>query len=174
MSGDVESALGHQLDGMRVRRLTRRRAESRRFDARAGRAVRQQSAHERLRHRAATHVARAQDEHAAGSFLGATVALGTEKTQRVGEELRHRGAQYSRWSDGHFYSDYTQFADPRGLEGARIGIARQFLPSTSETNAVFETAVQTLRDAGADVGDPVDIPTFDEFFADPSEIVVLV
>jgi amidase len=77
-------------------------------------------------------------------------------------------------SDGHFFSDYTQFADPQGLQGARIGIARQFLPSTAETDAVFETAVQTLRDAGAEVVDPVEIPTFDEFFADPSEIIVLV
>ena len=77
-------------------------------------------------------------------------------------------------SEGHFYTDYTQFVDPAGLQGARIGIARQFLPSTTETDAVFEAAVQTLRDASADVVDPVDIPTFDEFFADPSEIIVLV
>lgn len=35
-------------------------------------------------------------------------------------------------------------------------------------------AVQAMRDAGAVVIDPVEIPSFDDFFADPAEMIVLV
>jgi amidase len=77
-------------------------------------------------------------------------------------------------SDGHFFSDYTQFVDPNGLQGARIGVARQLTGVTAETDAIFEAAVQVLRDAGAEVIDPIELPSFDEFNADLSEIIVLV
>lgn len=77
-------------------------------------------------------------------------------------------------SAGNFFSDYRQFVDPSGLEGARIGVARQFLGATPETDAVFEEAVQVLNDAGAVVVDPVEIPSFDAFNADQSEIIVLI
>jgi amidase len=78
-------------------------------------------------------------------------------------------------SDGHFFTDYSQFADPNGLEGARIGIARQLTSGvTDETAAIFEEAVQVLSDAGAEVIDPIELPSFDEFNADQSEIIVLV
>lgn len=77
-------------------------------------------------------------------------------------------------SAGNFFTDYRQFVDPNGLEGARIGIARQFTGVTPETDEVFEQAVQVMQDAGAIVIDPVDIPSFDAFNADPSEIIVLI
>lgn len=78
-------------------------------------------------------------------------------------------------SAGHFFSDYAQFADPDGLEGARIGVARQLTGGvTDETAAIFEEAVQLLSDAGATVIDPIELPSFDEFNADQSEIIVLV
>ena len=67
-------------------------------------------------------------------------------------------------SAGHFFSDYAQFADPDGLEGARIGVARQLTGGvTDETAAIFEEAVQLLSDAGATVIDPIELPSFDEF-----------
>jgi amidase len=74
---------------------------------------------------------------------------------------------------GHLFTDYLQFVNPNGLEGARIGVARQFTGATTETDAVFEEAVQIMRDAGAVVIDPVELPSFDEFNADQSEIIVL-
>jgi amidase len=77
-------------------------------------------------------------------------------------------------SVGHFSRNYSQFIDPNGLDGARIGIARQFLGSTPETDEVFEQAVQVMTDAGAVVIDPIEIPSFDEFNADPSELIVLI
>lgn len=77
-------------------------------------------------------------------------------------------------SIGHFSRDYRQFIDANGLAGARIGVARQFTGTTSETDEVFEQALQVMRDAGAVLIDPVEIPSFDAFNADPSETIVLV
>ncbi|MDT8450386.1 MAG: amidase [Wenzhouxiangellaceae bacterium] len=78
-------------------------------------------------------------------------------------------------SEGNVFSDYSPFVDPDGLAGARIGVVRQFDSSaTTETLEVFDRAVQVMRDAGAEVIDPVEIPSFDDFFADPAETIVLV
>lgn len=76
-------------------------------------------------------------------------------------------------SAGHFFRDYRQFINPDGLRGARIGIARQFTGVTPETDAIFEEAVEVMRNAGATTID-VEIPSFDEFNADQSEIIVLI
>jgi amidase len=76
-------------------------------------------------------------------------------------------------SAGKFSRNYVQFVNSRGLKGARIGIARQFTGATTETDEVFEQAVQVMRDAGAVVVDPVEFPSFDEFNADQSELIVL-
>lgn len=76
-------------------------------------------------------------------------------------------------SAGHFFRDYSQFVNANGLRGARIGVGRQFTGVTPETDAVFEDSLQVMRDAGATLVD-VEIPSFDEFNADPSEIIVLI
>lgn len=77
-------------------------------------------------------------------------------------------------SDGRFFRDYRQFVNADGLAGARIGVARQFTGVTTETDAVFEQSLQVMRDAGAILIDPVEIPSFDAFNADQSEIIVLI
>jgi amidase len=61
-------------------------------------------------------------------------------------------------SAGKSYTDYTQFLDADGLRGARIGVVRQFRVGISEhADAVFEVAVQRLRNAGA-ILETVEIP----------------
>ncbi len=77
-------------------------------------------------------------------------------------------------SAGRFFKDYRQFVNPDGLAGARIGVARQFTGATTETDEVFEQSLQIMRDAGATLIDPVEIPSFDAFNADQSEIIVLI
>jgi amidase len=77
-------------------------------------------------------------------------------------------------SAGHFHSNYHQFIHPDGLNGARIGVARQFTGVTPETDEIFDQAVQVMQDAGAVVIDPIEIPSFDAFNADQSEIIVLI
>jgi amidase len=79
-------------------------------------------------------------------------------------------------SAGNFHSDYTQFLDPDGLAGARIGVARggTFGTTTTEADAILEEALAAMRDAGATIVDPADPPSSQAFGADISELVVLV
>lgn len=60
-------------------------------------------------------------------------------------------------SEGQFHTDYTQFLDADALDGARIGIARDFMESDEEVDWVIEAALAAMRDAGADVVD-VELP----------------
>jgi len=78
-------------------------------------------------------------------------------------------------SAGKFFTDYTQFLNPDGLRGARIGVARDtFTGYSPETDAIFETAIETMRAAGAVIVDPADIPTAQDILADPAELIVLI
>ncbi len=79
-------------------------------------------------------------------------------------------------SAGKFSTNYTQFLDPHGLQGARIGVARGggFTGYNRETDRVFEEAIAAMADAGAVIVDPAEIPTIDELNADPAEIIVLI
>lgn len=78
-------------------------------------------------------------------------------------------------SAGRFHADYTQFLDPDALNGTRIGVARHsFWGYSDETDRVAEEAIQAMRDAGAVIVDPADIPNMDEINSDLAEIIVLV
>src|SRR5918999_4381747 len=78
-------------------------------------------------------------------------------------------------SAGRFRTDYRPFLDRNGLRGARIGVARNGVSGYSEeTERVFEAAIRAIRDAGATVVDPADIPTIDEINTGEAEIAVLV
>jgi amidase len=71
--------------------------------------------------------------------------------------------------------DYTQFLDPDGLVGARIGVARAGVTGYSEeTDAVFQAAIDAMAAAGATIVDPADIPTIDQINAGEEEVTVLV
>jgi amidase len=75
-----------------------------------------------------------------------------------------------------FHRNYVQFLDPDGLRGARIGVARSgsFFGYSEETDRIIEEAITAMRDAGATIVDPANIPTADTLFSDPAEIIVLV
>ncbi|HEY5564594.1 MAG TPA: amidase [Rhodothermia bacterium] len=62
-------------------------------------------------------------------------------------------------SEPHIQTDYTQFLDPDGLKGARIGAARKYLGRHPEVDRIFEHTLESLREAGAAVIDPADLPT---------------
>ena len=59
----------------------------------------------------------------------------------------------TRKSEGRFETDYTQFLDAGALEGARIGIARDFMGEDDGVNWVIEAALGTMRAHGATVVD---------------------
>ncbi|WP_141505767.1 amidase family protein [Paenibacillus luteus] len=58
-------------------------------------------------------------------------------------------------------SDYSLFLDSKGLEGARIGIPRDYFfeELTDEQLVIFNDAVELMRQHGATIVDPADIRT---------------
>jgi amidase len=68
--------------------------------------------------------------------------------------------------------DYTQSLDPAGLKGARIGIPRKKLFGYSDgADRVGTDAIAVMKEAGAVIIDPADIPRVDGF--DDPEFEVL-
>jgi amidase len=68
--------------------------------------------------------------------------------------------------------DYTKSLDPNGLHGARIGVAREkFFGFNEKTDQLIETAIKAMKENGAKIVDPADIPTLGKF--DDSEFEVL-
>jgi amidase len=63
-------------------------------------------------------------------------------------------------SAGKTARDYTTFLDPKGLEGARIGIARKGLFGKSPAaDRIVEAAIADMKRLGAVIVDPADIAT---------------
>ncbi len=80
----------------------------------------------------------------------------------------------TRTGAGKRFSDYTQFHDPNGLKGARLGVARQvYFGANMHAVAVIEAAVQTLRELGAIIIDPANIATAQEIKDSPDAMTVL-
>ena len=65
-------------------------------------------------------------------------------------------------SDGRSETDYLQFLDTGRLEGARIGVARNFNFDSAVWD-VFEPEIQLMRDAGAEILDSADVPNMDRY-----------
>ncbi|MBM3516113.1 MAG: glutamyl-tRNA amidotransferase, partial [Alphaproteobacteria bacterium] len=63
-------------------------------------------------------------------------------------------------SDGKFSADYTAYLKRGSLKGARIGIARNVMGKSPDTDAVVEQAIATLRKLGAEVVDPAVVPLY--------------
>jgi len=65
-------------------------------------------------------------------------------------------------AEAHVESDYTAFIDPDGLRGVRIGVARSLAGFNDRVDRLFEDALGAMRDLGAQIVDPADIPHTDE------------
>jgi len=68
-------------------------------------------------------------------------------------------------------ADYTQYLDPNGLRGARIGVARKYFGFSDLVDPVIEQAIEAMKHAGAQIVDPADLPSHGKF--DESELTVL-
>ncbi len=54
-------------------------------------------------------------------------------------------------SDGHSRKDYTQFLDPNGLKGKRIGVEAAFLKGHEGVVKLYKEAIEVLKKQGAEV-----------------------
>lgn len=77
----------------------------------------------------------------------------------------------TRASRKHALTDYTPFLDPNGLKGARIGVARKMAGSNARIIKVFESCLDVLRQLGAVVIDPADVPNWNKFEKTELEIL---
>lgn len=69
-------------------------------------------------------------------------------------------------------SDYTQFLDPKGLRGARIGIARALFRHRTDTAKVFDQAIEAMKSEGAVLIDPVEIPSLSKLADGPFQVML--
>jgi amidase len=77
------------------------------------------------------------------------------------------GPKIERFDDG-----YARFLDPNGLKGARIGVVRnKYFGSSPATDALAEAAIAVMKQHGATIVDPANIPTLGKF--DDGEFQVL-
>ena len=69
-------------------------------------------------------------------------------------------------------SDYTKALDPKGLKGARIGVARNMAGFHPDTDKLFEDALAEMKRQGAEIVDPADVPGIKDL-GDPELEVLL-
>lgn len=62
-------------------------------------------------------------------------------------------------AEGHVHTDYTVFLDDQALNGARIGVARQFMGGDPEVDWIMEASFEAMRAAGATLVD-VELPSW--------------
>jgi len=60
-------------------------------------------------------------------------------------------------------TDYTQFLDKKGLEGARIGVARNFFGTHQAVDHMIDSAIRQMKQLGAEIIDPANILTRGQF-----------
>jgi amidase len=65
-------------------------------------------------------------------------------------------------SKGRFFEDYTQFLDPKGLQGAKIGVARNFFGFNKRVDEIIENCIHEMKRLGAVIIDPANIENVDE------------
>jgi amidase len=66
---------------------------------------------------------------------------------------------------GHFPKSLTEGLNPRALQGARLGVFRQFFPPATTDPRIlanFEKTIAELKAAGAVIIDPFTVPEFDK------------
>ncbi|HVG39847.1 MAG TPA: amidase [Pyrinomonadaceae bacterium] len=87
----------------------------------------------------------------------------------TGADSRDRVTDESR---GKAFADYTQFLDPRGLNGARVGVARKFWGFNDRVDKLMDAAIDALKKLGAVVIDPANIETAEQFGDSEFEVLL--
>ncbi len=70
-------------------------------------------------------------------------------------------------------ADYRAFLNSKGLQGARIGVVRDFEGSSPHADAIFDSAVAAIQSAGATLVDPVSFPHLADINNGTAEFTVL-
>jgi len=73
---------------------------------------------------------------------------------------------------GQQLGDYVKFLAADGLNGTRIGIARQYFGFHPGVDTIMEQAVEVMKNAGAVIIDPVEIKTYGDFGSASFEVLL--
>ncbi len=68
-------------------------------------------------------------------------------------------------------SNYAKYLDLDGLQGARIGVARNMAGANPRILKIFELCLEVMKQLGAVIVDPADVPNFDKFGATEVEVL---
>ncbi len=68
-------------------------------------------------------------------------------------------------------TDYTQFLNPNGLRGSRIGVARKYFGFNDAVDELMNHLIDEMKTAGAIIVDPADLESHGKF--DDTELLVL-
>lgn len=68
-------------------------------------------------------------------------------------------------------SNYAKFLDLDGLRGARIGVARNMAGKNPRILKIFELCIEVMKQLGAVIVDPADVPNFDKFGRTEAEVL---
>ena len=71
-----------------------------------------------------------------------------------------------------FERDYLRYVDIDGLRGARLGIARRFFADNAPLDQFLDRCIGLLRDAGAVIVDPADMPMHGAAAAAEQEVLL--
>lgn len=74
-------------------------------------------------------------------------------------------------ASGRLETDYRMLLDKNGLRGARIGVVRKYMGFNQDVDKLMEQSIATIKQLGAVIVDPAEIPTAGQF--DESELEVL-
>ncbi len=69
------------------------------------------------------------------------------------------------------FSNYAKFLDREGLQGARIGVARNMAGVNPKVLKIFEHCIEVMKHLGAVIVDPADVPNFDKFSKTELEVL---
>lgn len=98
----------------------------------------------------------------AAMLLGALVGDDPDDPAQHQERIDTEPSYPPRPVGGLTRVDYTDVLDPEGLRGARIGVLRSPLAKSEATQQVFACAIDALREAGAELVDPLTFPSEEE------------
>lgn len=86
----------------------------------------------------------------------------------TGADVRDKATGPSKkWA----FSSYTKFLDADGLKGARIGVARNMAGSNERIIRIFESCLDVMKQLGAIIVDPADVPNFNKFSETELEVL---
>ena len=68
-------------------------------------------------------------------------------------------------------SNYAKYLDLDGLQGARIGVARNMAGTNPRILKIFEHCIEVMKQLGAVIVDPADVPNFDKFGTTEAEVL---